>query len=202
MRLLVLGATGNTGVEVVKQALQRGHTVKVLVRSPEKVPSQAGLQVVKGNVLKAAEVRAQLDDVDAVITSVGPNDLKPTTVYSDSGRAIVEAMRGSMVKRLAVVSVATRFPPAGLLVRVVQFILRHGVKDARVLEQVVRDSGLEWTILRPPRLTNAAARGTFREEVDALPKGGEKIARADLAAALLDVVEKKQFVQQMAGVCY
>ena len=202
MKLLVLGATGNTGIQVVEQALQRGHSVVAVVRSPGKVTPRPNLTVIEGDVTKVEDLAAAMAGVDAVIGTLGPRDLKPTTIYSDSTRALIAAMKQSGVKRMIMVTAALLFDMKGLVPRFLGWLLRNGMSDARRLEALVRDSGLEWTIVRPPRLTNKKLIGRYREAVDALPENGGVISRADTAHWLLETAEHAAHRQQLVGIAY
>jgi putative NADH-flavin reductase len=199
-KLFILGATGGTGLELVSQGLARGHAVTALVRSPEKLPPRPGLTVIKGEVSDAAALTRAMAGHDAVLFTLGPGGMGPTRIYTDGMKATLEAMAAAGVRRLIAVSVAMLFP-GGPLVWLVRTLLRHGARNAEAMEALVEASDTRWTLVRPPRLTNQPARGKWRVAVRALPSFGLKISRADLAAFVLEVLEKNQYERELVGVC-
>ncbi|TDD77781.1 NAD-dependent epimerase/dehydratase family protein [Actinomadura darangshiensis] len=197
MRLTVFGATGGTGVLTVRRALDAGHDVTAVVRDPAALPDEvrACAEVVQADVMDAGAIEETVKGRDAVLTAIGTRDGRaPTSVCADSTRAIIAAMRTTGTERFLLTSAAglhagpgddpvTRFVVKPILERV----LKHSFADMRAAEAVTRDSGLGWTIVRPPRLTNAPGKGRYRRAADRNVFGGVSIARADLAVALLDL---------------
>ncbi|MEU9024746.1 NAD(P)-binding oxidoreductase [Actinomadura sp. NPDC048394] len=197
MRLTVFGATGGIGTRLVRLALDEGHDVTAVVREPGRLP--AGLRdragVVRADVMDPAAIEGAVKGADAVVSAMGPRGLGPTTVCGDSSRSIIAAMRATGAGRFLMVSMGaissepgddplTRYVAKPLILG---RILRHGIADMRVAEAQVRDSGLDWTIVRPPRLTNKEGRGRYRKAVDRSVTGGYSITRDDVAKALLDL---------------
>ncbi len=201
MRLLILGATGGTGRAVVEQACARGHQVTALVRSPQKLGALSdGVTVRRGDPLSVTELRAVLPDHDAVITALGPPGPGRTTVLRESGRSIVEAMNAGGPRRLLVVSVAVLFHDAGLVTALFRHtLLRNIVADAAEMERSVMSSGLDWTIARPPRLTNGPLTRLYRVADDHMPPGRMWVSRADVAHFLLDELEEGRHVHAIVG---
>jgi putative NADH-flavin reductase len=201
LRLLVLGATGGVGRELLAQARSRGHRVTAFVRSPEKLtPPGEGLTVMKGDPRSVAELRQALPGHDAVISSLGSGGIGPTTLLRDCGRSTVEAMQAVGPTRLAVVSVAMLFPESGILGALLRnTLLRNVAEDAREMESAVRASGLSWTLVRPPRLTNGMHTGVIRAEDGRLPDGKGAVSRADVAHFLLDEIEHPAHLRQIVG---
>jgi putative NADH-flavin reductase len=198
VKLFILGATGGTGLELVRQAPGRGHQVTAFGRSAAPEPAVN----VKGDVMDAAALAPAMKGQDAVVFTLGPRTMEPTTLYSKGMEATLKAMGDAGVQRLAVVSLAILFPGImGPIGRIGRWFLRNGANDAEVMEREVQASKLDWTIVRPPRLTNGGATGHWRSELDALPKGGWRISRADLATSLLELLEKHLYSQHLIGVC-
>jgi putative NADH-flavin reductase len=201
MNLFVLGATGGIGRLVLDHALARGHSVTAFVRSPQKIALQnERLQLHKGDPLNAEELVARLPGHDAVISSLGSS--KQSTLLQDSAKAIVSSMKRANVHRILVVSVGFLFPETGLpgaLLR--NLILKSTGKDAAAMESILMREPLEWTVVRPPRLTNAKASGKYRMMDGHMPKRGFTIPRADVADFLLNEVEAPAHVHQIVGVC-
>src|SRR6266446_49529 len=153
MKLFVIGATGRTGREIVQQALARGHQVTAFVRSPERITlKNARLTVRTGNVMDETQLFDAIENHDAVLSTLGPREVfKPSSMLHDSAVATTRAMNRAGVKRLVVLSAAAHFP--GIPNRIASFIMRNHMRDSRAMEAIVQASGLDWTIARPPRLT-------------------------------------------------
>ncbi|MBO0725178.1 MAG: NAD(P)H-binding protein [Blastocatellia bacterium] len=201
MKLLVIGATGRTGTELVDLALARGHEVTAFVRSPQKIRPAGSLAVVRGDPLRAETIAAALPGHDAVLSAIGPpprEALRPSTLLADCARATVGAMAESGVHRLAIVSAAVLFPEKGLYFAFFKWFLRHHARDLRAMEDLVRASGLEWTIARPPRLTNSPE-VKFRALRDALPPGSRAMSFRSVAAFMLEAVERRSHVTEIVG---
>lgn len=201
-RLLILGATGGTGLALVEQALRRGHAVTAFVRSPGKLgPPRGGLTVVRGNPRNADELAEALLGHHAVLSALGPTGLGPTTLVGDSAGAAVEAMLATRVRRLLVVGVAVLFEGEGLLPAIARrTFLRYVARDSAEMERVVRASGLDWTIVRPPRLTDGALTRAYGAADGRMPPAARSsISRADVADFLLDELERPAHVGQIVG---
>lgn len=199
MRLFVVGATGRTGRLVVARALDRGHQVTAFTRRPEAVTrTDPRLQVARGDGTIAADL-SQVAGHDAVISIVAAPNLKRTTLARQVTGNLVRAMHDHGVGRLVVTSshalVATRPKLAVALVRVV---LRNSYADARNMEAVLRDSGLDWRIVRANRLVDRPAVGKVVRMPDGrdFAGGANELTRADLAATLLDIVADDSLTRQ------
>jgi putative NADH-flavin reductase len=199
MKLFVIGATGRTGREIVEQALTRGHHVTAFVRSPESVTSKnERLTVIKGNAMDGNELFSAMQNHDAVLSTLGPREaFRPSSLLHDSALATTRAMHRSGVKRLVILSAAAHFP--GIPNRIVTFILRNHMRDSLRMEEIVKDSGLDWTIARPPRLTQEEDTA-YRSREGAAPKMGFTLARKAVAAFMLDAIEHKKHFQKIVGV--
>src|SRR5205823_9526282 len=191
MKLLVLGATGGTGLEIVRQAIERGHSVTAFVRSPERLkPFQDRVTVKQGDLLSRAELERVIIGHDAVVSGFGPRvpiSKADANLLQQFAVALTSAMLHAGVRRVVDESVAFLFrdsivPPAYLLGR----LLFPGiVADASAMEQVFEESGLDWTIVRPPGLTDKPYTGRYRVREGHLPRFGFTISRADVADFML-----------------
>jgi len=196
MHITVFGATGGTGRHVVTQALDAGHRVTAVVRDPARlpVPPRSGLTVVTPRLDDRRAVQQALADADAVVDALGVHTSGPTTFRADAARVITAAMREAGVRRLVVLSAAGAHTegdsaPVRFLVKpVLGWFLRHHFADMLAMEEVVRASGLDWTIVLPPRLTDGPATGSIRRQVGSNVRGSYSMTRADLAAAVLAAV--------------
>lgn len=210
MRFTVFGATGGTGRQVVRQALEEGHEVTAVVRDPARLQAAHDrLRAVRADVADPAAIAPALEGAGAVVSALGSREgRRPTTICSAGTRAIVAAMGTAGVRRLVVVSAAPLAPddpadtvPYRLLVKPVLLrLLRAAYDDMAVMEDEVRASGLDWTIARPPQLTDAPARGHHRLVVGGTVRRGYRITRADLADALLRLVNDPRTVGAAVGV--
>ncbi len=209
MKILVVGATGKTGREVMTQALSQGHSVVALARRPEAITLQhARLAVVKGDVLDATSLGPACDGVDAVISALGIGASRaPTRVYSDGIRHILTAMQAAGTGRIVVVSAEPAGPwaPHTLLRRVVLFPILQRLfgatyDDMRRMETILRDSPAQWTVLRPPRLLDKPARKAYRLNPDGPLTKGPTLTYADLATALIDVLGQSNLTRQAVAV--
>ena len=199
MKLFVIGATGRTGREIVQQALARGHHVTGFVRSPESISvKNERLSVLKGNVMDENQLFQAMQNQDAVISTLGPREVfKPTSMLHDSAVATTRAMNRSGVKRLVVLSAAAHFP--GIPNRIASFIMRNHMRDSLAMEEIVQSNGLDWTIARPPRLTQEEYT-TYRSREGAAPKMGFSLARKAVAAFMLDTIEQNKHFHKIVGI--
>jgi putative NADH-flavin reductase len=199
MKLFVIGATGRTGQEIVQQAIERGHDVTAFVRSPETVILRhERLFVVKGNATDENQLSEAMQSHDAVVSALGPREVfKPSSLLHDSALATIHAMQRSGVKRLLILSAAAHFP--GIPNRIVSFILRNHMRDSLAMEKVVQNSGLDWTIARPPRLTQEQYT-TYRSREGAAPRKCFTLSRKAVAAFMLDAIEQKKHFHKVVGI--
>jgi uncharacterized protein YbjT (DUF2867 family) len=196
MNITVFGATGGTGRHVVAQALDAGHQVTAVVRDAARltVPARAGLTVFTALLDDRAAVLQAVTNADAVVDALGVRVTGPTTFRADTARVVTAAMRDAGVRRLVAVSASGAHTtgdslPIRLLVKPVlgQF-LRHQFADMLAMEEVVRASGLDWTIVLPPRLTDRPATGRIRRRVGGNVRGSYTMTREDLATAVLQAI--------------
>ncbi len=195
--LTILGASGATGTCLVQQALSVGHTVTAVVRDPSRlaVPAHSRLRVVTADVMDPAAVGPAVAGADAVISALGPRGSGPTTVSQDSVRCIIQAMEESGVQRLLTVSGSIVTNAGGPFLRYVlapavrHTLLRHVCADMRRAEAEIHASRLDWTIVRPPRLTGKAASGSYRTAIDRSLPREFTVSRADLAACMLALLD-------------
>ena len=199
MKLFVIGATGRTGQEIAEQALQRGHHVTAFVRSPETFTLRhERLSVLKGNVTDENQLSEAMQNHDAVLSALGPREVfRPSSLLHDSALSTTQAMQRSGVKRLLILSAAAHFP--GIPNRIVSFILRNHMRDSLAMEKVVQDSDLDWTIARPPRLTQQQYT-VYRSRESAAPKMGFSVSRKAVAAFMLDAIERKKHFHKIVGI--
>ncbi len=194
-KILVLGATGPTGRLIVADALARGWDVSALVRSPEKAGDLGGATLVVGDARDEAALRRALAGRDAVVSALGTpaSPFREVTLLSTATRALVGAMKAEAVSRLVAITGLGAGDSAGhggfLFDRLFfPIFLRKVYADKNRQEAVIRDSGLDWTLVRPTVLADKPARGAVRAMTDLAGFHGGTIARADVARFVLDEV--------------
>ncbi|GAA2733614.1 NAD(P)-dependent oxidoreductase [Streptomyces nogalater] len=210
MRLTVFGATGGTGRELVRQALDAGHEVTAVVRDPARLPvSGDRLEVVRSGLDDPEELRAAVRGRYAVLSGLGPRGRKADGVTARLTRTIVGAMEAEGVRRLLVVSASPVGPapegdgPLDRAVRsIVSAVLKDVYADLRAMEADLARSDTDWTCVRPPRLQDKPLTGHYRTVVGGTPVKGRFLARADVAHAMLSMIDAEETVRQGVGVAY
>ncbi|MGB8423639.1 NAD(P)-dependent oxidoreductase [Paraburkholderia sp.] len=193
MKVLVLGATGGTGRLIVHDALEKGHSVVVLVRSKARASDFPGADLIEGDACDEGALMHALKGCDAVISSLGTgvSPFSEVSVLTEATRALLPAMARSGVRRLICISALgvgdSRGHGGFVFDRLFQpLLLRHAYKDKGRQEAAIRASSLDWVIVRPAMLTNDPARGRIRAIVDLVGVNGGKIARTDVARFVVE----------------
>jgi putative NADH-flavin reductase len=201
MKLFILGATGGIGQHLLQIALERNHQVTAYVRSPQKIGStHERLKVDQGDLFNSDQMARSMAGHDAVLSAFGPLTVRSSTLRREFGRSLTAAMRQSGVQRTEIVSAAFLFRDLGLLALMLKATLfRQMIPDMAGMESEVCQSDLEWTIVRPPRLTNGPAKHSYRIEDGSLPKGGALISRADVAHFMIGEAENPTHLRQIVG---
>jgi putative NADH-flavin reductase len=206
MRVAVLGATGGIGKELIKKALAAGHTVTAIARNPDALEIFSGsVQIRTGNLLDQEEMTAALQGQDAVLSGFGPRvpiAKSDAHLLRDFGNSLTFAMRTSNVRRLVLISTAFLFkdsiiPPTYLIGKL---FFPTVVSDSADLESLIRQSNLDWTIVRPPQLTDLPAIERYRERIGHLPRFGFKISRADVADHFVKALTREALVRTIVGI--
>ena len=201
--LALFGATGRTGRHLLQQALERGYNVRVLARDPGKLAVQSErLVVVRGNLKDAACVEEVITGADAVLSVLGPTSNEPTFEISRGTADIMSTMKRQGVKRLIISAGAGVGDPGDapkLFNKLINVALkataRNVYEDMLKTVDQVRGSGLEWTVVRVPRLTDGPKSGQVR--VGMVGKGtGANLSRADMAEFMLKQVNDSRHLRQ------
>jgi len=207
MNLLIVGATGGTGRQLVTQALERGHQVTALVRRPPRAEPRPALTPVAGDVLDPGSLDPAMQGQEAVLSALGHRRwLTPSRILSEGTGNLIAAMVRHGVKRFVcetALGISDAWWQMGLyytlFVRPV--ILPFYFRDKVRQEAVIRASGLAWTIVRPGMLTNGPPRGRYRHGAHV----GHwlwtvRISRADVAAFMLDQLTDRRYVRATVGI--
>ncbi|MFE0176244.1 NAD(P)-dependent oxidoreductase [Streptomyces sp. NPDC059002] len=210
MKLTVFGATGGIGMEIVRQALTAGHEVTAVVRDPARLAvTGERLEVFRADVRDPEALRPAVAGRDAVLSGLGARKRADAGIATELTRSVLRAMDAEDVRRLLVVSAG----PVGLepansplidraLRAVVGLVLKDVYVDLTAMEAELAASATDWTSVRPPRLLNKPLTGTYRKVVGGFPRAGRTIARADVAHAMLAMVDDRATVKQGVGVAY
>jgi putative NADH-flavin reductase len=200
-RVLVLGAAGGTGRQVVEQAVGMGLAVTALVRTSAKVPPpDRSVRVVTGDIrIDPAIVRAAFGSQDAVISALGVGQsFKSAGLIAQAASLIVAAMREHGVRRLVFTSafgVGQTWQDTPFIPRLfVKTLLRDVYADKTAGEEVIKNSGLDWTIVYPAGLTNGPRTGSARVGERLSLSGFPRVSRADVAAVLLQQLNDPRFL--------
>jgi putative NADH-flavin reductase len=203
MNILVFGASGATGRHLVPQALSLGHHVTAFVRNPSAIANNGQqLRVVKGDVLDPTSVAAAMPGQDAVVCALGTGR-RERTALSTGVANILQAMKSRGVRRLVFLSglgAGDSKTQTALVGRLVQaLLLKEMYEDKGRQESLIKQSDLDWTIVRPPLLRERPAKGKLRVSLDGR-KVGWRITRADLAAFMLAQLTSEEFVRRAPAV--
>jgi putative NADH-flavin reductase len=219
MHIALFAATGGIGKELLTQALAAGHRVTAVVRNPRGIEGVERVFVTDLSSPAPAVLAEALLGVDAVLSGLGPRGNADAGIAARGTRFIVRAMMEQGLRRVVVVSAAPvsfvasarrTHPPEHdpgddflmryLLGPAIRFFLRDVYDDLAEMEELLRESGLEWTCVRPPRLTNGPLTAAYRSALDQNVLGGHSISRADVAHAMLSAVSQPTTIRHTLGI--
>lgn len=202
MNLFILGATGHTGTHIVDIALSRSHNVTAFVRSPQKITRRdQRLRIVQGNPLDVDQLAKEMAGHDAVLSALGvrpPQAFRPHSIVGECAASTVAAMTTTGVSRIVLVSAAVLFPGNGIALAFFQWLLKHIARDLETAEDIVRSTPFDWTIVRPPRLTDGSD-ANFRIARDTLPRKGTVASFRAVAAFMVDAAEHNSHIRELVG---
>ena len=204
MRILVLGASGGTGREIVRQAAKAGHDIVALVRSRAGAATALpGAELVEGDARDQATLERALAGCGAVASALGTGVslFRKVTLLSDSTRALVAAMRQQSVRWLVCITgigAGDSRGHGGLLYDrlLLPVVLRTVYEDKDRQERLIRDCGLDWIIVRPSLLKDAPGRGSYRVLTDLTGFHGGHIARADIASFVVNQITETTYLHR------
>ncbi|WP_440119595.1 NAD(P)-dependent oxidoreductase [Paenibacillus sp. QZ-Y1] len=206
MHILVLGATGRVGSHIVAHALQDGHHVTALVRTPGKIQTHDhNLTIIQGNVLHQDELVRATHGMDVVISALNTDG---TTTLSESMPLLIQAMHKEGIQRIITVGTA------GILQSATSpHMLRYQSsesrrKSTRAAEEhhrvysLLKESTLQWTIVCPTYLPDGERLGTYRVEREVLPEGGAEISVGDTAEFTYNQIKESSYINSRVGISY
>jgi len=223
MKLTIFAATGGIGRQILEQAVDAGHDVTAVVRHPQKLPDELSSQIRVVSADLAAPDPAMLTSAvqgaDGVLSGLGPRSKAEAGISARGTQAIAAAMKAAGARRIVVVSAAPigTVPSPGrpnppkhdpgdgfimqhLLNPLIKAALRKHYADLALMEDILRDSDLDWTAVRPPRLTDKPLTGTYRTAHGQNLRRGLVISRADVAHYMLRAVGQPETIKQAIGI--
>jgi putative NADH-flavin reductase len=219
MKLTIVAATGGIGRQLLEQAVAAGHDVTVVARNPDKLTRPVRTVPMNLTAADPAMLETAVVGADAVLSGLGPHSNADAGVAAAGTRSIVAAMQATGVRRIVVVSAA----PVGTVASPGNphpprhdpgdgFFMRHFFSriaatmfgkvydDLAQMEDLLRDSDLDWTIVRPPQLTDKPLTGTYRTALDRNLRGGFTVSRADVAQLMLRVLAQPETIHHSIGI--
>jgi len=219
MKLTIFAASGGIGHHLVGQALAAGHDVTAVARNPASLPAEVRAARADLATAQPAALATAVGGADAVLSALGPRSKADYGIATTGTRAIVGAMEAAGVRRLVVVSAA----PVGTIASARRprppkhdsgdgFVMRHllsplitaALRDLYVdlarMEDTLADSGLDWTAVRPPRLTNGPETGAYRTASGRNLRRGLTVSRADVAHLMLAALGQPETIGQTIGI--
>jgi putative NADH-flavin reductase len=219
MRLTIVAATGGIGRHLLEQAVAADHDVTAVVRNPMGLSRDVRTVVADLAAADPAALESAVAGADAALSGLGPRSMSETGIASQGTRAIVQAMQATGVRRVIVVSAAPigtvpsparpkpprHDPGDGFLMRhlfshVAKTLFRKHYADLALMEDLLLGSGLDWTVLRPPRLTDKPLTGSYRVAYGQNVRGGWSVSRTDVAHLMLGVLEQPETIKQAIGI--
>ena len=206
MNILILGATGRVGSQIVTYALHDRHHVTVLVRTPEKIQiNSENLTIIQGNVLNKNDIVRAMHGIDVVISALNTDG---TTTLSESMPLIIKAMENEGIQRIITIGTAgilqSRTTPTVLRYQSSESKrkLTRAAEEHHKVYDMLKQSTLDWTIVCPTYLPDGEREGQYRIERNFLPEGGMKISVPDTAEFTYRQIESSDYVQSRVGIAY
>jgi len=219
MKLTIVAATGGVGRELLGQAVAAGHDVTAVVRNPAKLSRQVRAITTDLTSPDPAALESAVAGTDAVLSGLGPHSNADAGVAWRGTRAIVAAMRATGVRRIVVISAApvATVPSRGrpsppkhdpgdgffmqyLFSPIAKAAFRKVYADLAQMEGILADSGLDWTMVRPPQLTDKPLTRAYRTAYGQNIRGGWSVPRADVAHLMLGLLEQPETIHQIIGI--
>jgi putative NADH-flavin reductase len=203
MKIAIFGGTGRTGILIVEHALKAGHEVVALVRTPSKMTVKHDrLHLIQGDVMNHADVEKAITGVDAVVSALAPTKGAPKDLFTKAFNNIIAAMKKQGIRRLVTMSGAgVRYPQDKpkfmdkFIVGIMKVVAKDVLADSENYNRLVQNSGLDWTVVRGPMLTNDPYTGNYRAGY----LGGDskvRVARADIAEFVVKQLNTSEWMHK------
>ena len=212
MKIAIFGASGATGQLLMKRCLDAGYGVTALLRKPDSFPFRDQVRLVQGSAFDAAAVRETVDGADVVLSALGARSLKKEDVLEQAVPLIVAAMKQTGVRRIIALGSAGALPdslkkqPAWrrwLVENIVyKTMLKWPVASQISQYATLSSSGLDWTMVMPPMLTNSTGSGVYRIDGEALPRNGSRISREDVADFMMLQIDSREWLGKGVYISY
>lgn len=206
MNILILGATGRVGSQIVTYALHDRHHVTVLVRTPEKIQiNNENLTIIQGNVLNKNDIVRAIDGIDVIISALNTDG---TTTLSESMPLIIEAMENEGIKRIITIGTAgilqSKTTPNSLRYQSSESKQKstRAAKEHHKVYDMLKQSTLEWTIVCPTYLPDGERVGRYRIDRNFLPEGGSEISVPDTAEFTFKQIKASDYIKSRVGIAY
>lgn len=202
MKVIVFGATGGVGKQVVQQGLDAGHEITAFIRTPSKLEvSYEGLTIVQGDAFNAEEVSDTIKGHDAVISCLGSSTgMKKSDELQNMTRNIVEGMQRHDVNRIVyTASAGVHRELTGVMGKIVMMLLKNPLIDHRAAVKHITDAGLNYTIARPMSLSDKPYTGVYREHATRVPEKSSAIPRADVAHFIVKALDDASYDHSSVG---
>jgi putative NADH-flavin reductase len=218
-KLTIVAATGGVGRQLLEQAVAAGHDVTAVARNPGKLTRQVRTVTADLAAADPAALESAVGGADAVLSALGPHSNADAGIAAPGTRSIVAAMQATGVRRIVAVSaspvgtVASRGNPRPpkqdpgdgffmrhLFSRIAAARFGKVYDDLAAMEDILRDSGLDWTVIRPPQLTDKPLSGTYRTAFEQNLRGGLSVPRADVAHLMLEVLGQPDTIGHAIGI--
>ncbi len=208
--LLVLGGSGRTGIHVLRQAAERGHRVRAIVRNPEALDAPDGVELIAGTPANIHDIRRAADGVEAVVSALNNSrasdnpwakSVSPPNFMTDATRDTLTVMKENGIRRISVASTVgagDSWPTLNPLFKALIKIsgIRHSYDDHHGVDAVIRSSDAEWVLARSVALSDAPPSGPLRAALAGTEKPGMSVSRAEVARFLLDALEDDTWLRQ------
>jgi putative NADH-flavin reductase len=204
MKVSIFGASGATGLLLTARCLAAGYEVTALLRTPASFPYRDQIRTVKGNAFDPLAVRKTVESADVVLSALGARSLRKEDVLERGIPLVVSAMQQAGLRRIialgsaGALSDSLKKQPAWRRWFVQKIVYNTFLKWAVASQisqwQTLSTSGLDWTMVMPPMLTNGSARGVYRIDGEALPRNAMRIARSDVADFMMQQIGNPQWV--------
>lgn len=210
MDLLVLGGSGRTGTHVLRQAVERDHTVRALVRDPSTVTAPRGVEIVRGTPSSIDDLRRAIEGAQAVAVALNnarasdnpwARPTSPPAFMTDAVRRTLAVMQQHGISRIGIVSalgVGDSWPTVNPLFKAIVKAsnIRHGYRDHNGVDELVRATDLDWTLVRPVALTDKPPSGPLRAAEAGTQRPGLTVSRSEVARFLLDELEQSTWTRR------
>lgn len=205
MKIALFGATGRVGQQILQLAIHNGHTITALVRNPSKLDKHEQVKTIQGDARDSQAVEQTIKGADVVVSALSTDK---TTTLTDALPHIIQTMEHAAIRRIVTIGTAgiltSRTEPGKFRYETSESKRRltFAADQHRQVYEMLRASGLDWTIVCPTYLPDGAARGNYRVEENLLPIGGKEITVGDTAHFAYDVVTQDKWIMCRVGIAY